>query len=62
MCDAELGVRSGAIPSSALSVSSRKDSNQVIDAMRLGYSQIWIARRDDISPWVQVEFPSGRFH
>ena len=55
-----MGLRSGLIPTSAISTSSQKDSEDSLDTVRLGNSKVWVAARNDTAPWIEIEFPSSK--
>lgn len=55
-----MGLRNGLIPTSAISSSSQKNSDESLDTVRLGNSQLWVAARNDIAPWIEIQFPSGK--
>jgi hypothetical protein len=55
-----MGLRNGAIPTSDLSVSSQKSSNETVDSIRLGNSRIWVAARNDSSPSIEIRFSPGK--
>ncbi|CAF0996864.1 unnamed protein product [Rotaria sordida] len=55
-CDDEMGLRNGLIPTSDISVSSKKDPDQILDTVRMGNPKLWVAARNDSKPWVEVRF------
>ena len=60
ICYGQLGLENGAIPSQDISVSSRKNENESVDAVRMGQAKIWTAAANDVQPWIQIRFPSGK--
>jgi hypothetical protein len=57
-----MGLRNGLIPTSDISVSSQKNPDDTVDAVRLGNSKIWVAATNDSSPWIEVDFPESNFY
>ena len=55
-----MGLRNGLIPTSAISSSSQKSSDESLDTVRLGNSQLWVAARNDTAPWIEIQFSSGK--
>ena len=54
-----MGLRNGAIPTSAISVSSQKNSDDTVDAIRMDNSKLWVAARSDQSPSIEIRFPQS---
>lgn len=55
-CDAALGLENGLIPTTDLSVSSQKNTEATINAIRMGYTQLWAAATSDQKPWIEIRF------
>lgn len=60
-CNDQLGLRNGDIPTSAISASTQKDSRETLDTVRLGNPTYWVAAKDDVTPWIEINFSSGLF-
>lgn len=56
-----MGLRNGAIPTTAILASSQKDSTETLDTIRLSYPTFWVAAKDDSEPWIEINFSSGWF-
>ena len=57
-----MGLRNGLIPTNDISVSSQKDPQTTLDAVRLDYSRIWVGASNDTSPWIEIEFLQSKFY
>jgi hypothetical protein len=55
-----MGLRSGSIPTSDISISSQKSATESIDTVRLGNSKVWVADSKDSSPWIEIHFSQSK--
>jgi len=51
-----MGLENGLIPTSDILVSSQKNPQATIDAVRIGNAKAWLAARNDSAPWIEIRF------
>lgn len=55
-----MGLENGLIPSTSLFVSSQKNQEATINAVRMGYPQLWAASSVDEIPWIEIRLSSSK--
>lgn len=55
-----MGLENNLIPSSDISVSSQKNTEDTIDSIRMNNAKLWVANSNDTLPWIQINFPRSK--